>query len=83
MDFIKIKKPFVHQGTPPRKVNKQPIESGRPGVLQSMGSRRIGHDWATEQQEKIFANDVSDKRLESRIYKGHIQHTTHRTMFKK
>ena len=23
---------------------------------------------------EIFANDVSDKRLKSRIYKGHIQH---------
>ena len=22
--------------------------TGRPGVLQSMGSRRVGHDWATE-----------------------------------
>ena len=24
--------------------------TGRPGVLQSMGSQRVGHDWATEQQ---------------------------------
>ena len=23
--------------------------TGRPGVLQSMGSQRVGHDWATEQ----------------------------------
>ena len=23
-------------------------ETGRPGVLQSMGSQRVGHDWATE-----------------------------------
>ena len=23
----------------------------RPGVLQSMGSQRVGHDWATEQQQ--------------------------------
>ena len=52
-------------------------------MLQSTGSQRISHDWATEQQEKIFANDVSDKRLESGIYKGHIQHTTPTTMFKK
>ena len=23
----------------------------RPGVLQSMGSQRVGHDWVTEQQQ--------------------------------
>ena len=33
--------------------------TGRPGVLQSMGSQTVGHDWATEQQhlyqrERIF-----------------------------
>ena len=26
-------------------------EMGRPGVLQSMGSQRVGHDWVTEQQQ--------------------------------
>ena len=25
-------------------------EGGKPGVLQSMGSQRVGHDLATEQQ---------------------------------
>ena len=25
--------------------------TGRPGVLQSMGSQRVGHDWVTEQQQ--------------------------------
>ena len=25
--------------------------TGRPGVLQSMGSQGVGHDWATEQQQ--------------------------------
>ena len=25
--------------------------TGKPGVLQSMGSQRVGHDWATEQQD--------------------------------
>ena len=25
-------------------------KSGKPGVLQSMGSQRVGHNWATEQQ---------------------------------
>ena len=27
--------------------------TGKPGVLQSMGSQRAGHDWATEQQQKL------------------------------
>ena len=26
--------------------------TGKPGVLQSMGSQRVGHDWATEQQQQ-------------------------------
>ena len=28
--------------------------TGKPGVLQSMGSQRIGHDWVTEQQQWDF-----------------------------
>ena len=27
-------------------------ETGRPGILQSMGSKRVGHDWATERQQQ-------------------------------
>jgi len=27
----------------------------KPGVLQSMGSQRVGHDWATEQQSYTFS----------------------------
>ena len=27
--------------------------TGRPSVLQSMGSQRVGHDWVTEQHEHI------------------------------
>ena len=30
--------------------------TGRPGVLQSMGSQRVGHDWATERQQQIAPN---------------------------
>ena len=26
-------------------------QTGRPGMLQSMGSQRVGHDWVTEQQQ--------------------------------
>ena len=35
---------------------------GRPGVLQSMRSQRVGHNWATEQQEqlKILEMDSGD-----------------------
>ena len=29
--------------------------TGRPGVLQSMGSQRVGHEWATEQQQYYWA----------------------------
>ena len=32
--------------------------TGKPGVLQSMGSPRVGHDWATEQQQKELKNTV-------------------------
>lgn len=32
-------------------------------MLQSTNAKESSHDWATVQQEKIFANDVSDKRL--------------------
>ena len=28
------------------------VRDRRPGMLQSMGSRRVRHDWATEQQQK-------------------------------
>ena len=27
--------------------------TGKPGMLQSMGSQRVGHDWATEQQQQL------------------------------
>ena len=27
--------------------------TGKPGVLQSTGSRRVGHNWATEQQHRL------------------------------
>ena len=33
--------------------------TGRPGVLQSMGSQRVGHDWATEQQLLILGKLIS------------------------
>ena len=32
--------------------------SGRPGVLQSMGSQRVRHDWVTEQQQHCLLNYI-------------------------
>ena len=32
--------------------------TGRPGVLQSMGSQRVGHDWATELNDTLFQIEV-------------------------
>ena len=35
--------------------------TGRPGVLQSMGSQRVvGHDWVTELNELKFSNQLTD-----------------------
>ena len=28
--------------------------TGKPGMLQSMGSQRVGHDWVTEQQQRNY-----------------------------
>ena len=46
---------------------------GEPGGLPSMGSHRVGHDWsdlaAAAEWEKILANEATDKRLISKIYK--------------
>ena len=33
---------------------EQALEIGKPGVLQSMGSQRIGHDWVTELSWLLF-----------------------------
>ena len=29
------------------------VKDRKPGVLQSMGSQKVGHDWATEQQQDM------------------------------
>ena len=36
--------------------------TGKPGVLQSMGSQRAGHDW-TEQQKKVVVNSLSNSKM--------------------
>ena len=33
--------------------------TGRPGVLQSMGSQRVGHDWATEVHWTVLVKDIT------------------------
>ena len=37
--------------------------TGRPGVLQSMGSQRVGHDWATELNWDFWWNLADDGML--------------------
>ena len=50
--------------------------TGKPGVLRSMGSQRVGHNWATEQQQCIRKN--------ANMIRNHIQTQTHmKTGFKK
>ena len=41
--------------------------TGRPGMLQSMGSRRVGHDWATELNWNTILN-TSLPNLKKRIW---------------
>ena len=33
--------------------------TGRPSMLQSVGSQRVGHDWATEQQHSLHAQQTA------------------------
>ena len=37
--------------------------TGKPGVLQSMGSQRIGHDWVTELNWQAHGGHVTNGRL--------------------
>ena len=32
--------------------------TGKPGVLQSMGSQRVGHNWASEEQKQLLFNHL-------------------------
>ena len=41
------------------------VGTGRPGMLQTMGSRRVGHDLATEQQRNGKSMDLVDIKLEN------------------
>ena len=43
--------------------------TGKPGMLQSIGSQRVGHNWATEQQKKTKTkNKHAYKHLESQFH---------------
>ena len=42
--------------------------TGKPGVLQSMGSQRAGHDWATEQQKRSQDGVLSFERVQNLDY---------------
>ena len=37
-------------------------KKGKPGVLQSMGSQRVRHDWETEQQQQLGYKDATASR---------------------
>ena len=42
-----------HQWTWVRTSSRRQRRTGNPGMLQSMGLQRVGHDWVTEQQQYI------------------------------
>ena len=46
--------------------------TGKPGVLQSMGSQGVGHDWVIKQQRKIYRIQYSYWKIgqDSLMYKG-------------
>ena len=43
--------------------------TGRPGVLQSMGSPSVGHDWVTEQWMRTAASTVAWRLERTRVWK--------------
>ena len=38
--------------------------TGKPGVLHSMGLQRVGHDWATKQQQKEFKKSIKSAKTD-------------------
>ena len=42
------------------------VKEGKPGMVQSMRSQKVGHDWAAEQQQSILT-DFKLLRYNSRI----------------
>ena len=61
--------------------------TGRPGVLQSMGLQRVGHDWTTELTE-LIASDANSTVVKSylnfkseRDYRNHIKYILAQTIY--
>ena len=54
---------------------------GKPGVLQSMGSQRVGHSWATEQQQYLNLISLSTSISSIYIYVLYIYIYTHTHMY--
>ena len=46
--------------------------TGRPGMLQYMGSQRVGHGWVTEQQQVVFIFAI---RCLSRVFCSWVSHS--------
>ena len=43
--------------------------TGRPGMLQSMGLQRVGHDWATEMNWTKFLNNIICCKIDLKSYR--------------
>ena len=41
--------------------------TGKPGVLQSMGSQRVGHDWARKLNWVAFVHGIFQVRIQERV----------------
>ena len=41
--------------------------TGKPGILQSMGSQRVRHKWATEQQQHINCRHLSTQENKAKV----------------
>ena len=50
------------------------VRNTEAGVLQSMGSQRVGHNWATEQQqqEKSGLHTIRETKKKKKVKKIHI-----------
>ena len=46
--------------------------TGRPGMLQSVGSQRVWHDWATEVNWALFPNKVTSEAQGVRTWTNHF-----------
>ena len=55
---------------------------GKPGMLQSMGSQRVGHDWATELNWMTHSHMVSRKWLQEYYESSLLTSLTLRNVFK-